>query len=57
MWSSQHISSKVVRRVGSMMFQMESRASLKMVGGMHVPELRDLPSVSALEDEGYSMVF
>ena len=28
-----------------------------MARGMHVPKLNDLPSVSALEDEEYNMVF
>ena len=46
-----------VMRVGLMMFRLESGGSLKTTEGMHGPELKDFPSVSTLEDEGYSMVF
>ena len=48
----------VVEGVGKVIFQLESGGSLEVVGVMHVPEIKvNLLSVSALEDEGYEVMF
>lgn len=47
-----------VKRVGSVIFQLESGVSLKVVGVMNDPRLSgNLLSVSTLEDEEYEVEF
>jgi hypothetical protein len=49
---------RVVRRVGSVRFQLEFWGVLELDGFLFIPRLRvNLLSVSALEDVGYCILF
>ena len=47
-----------VRKVGSVVFQLESRGSLRVARAMHVRDLKlNLLSISTLEDEEHRVKF
>ena len=57
-WGCGSSTMQVLKGVGCVRFQLESGGSLEVVDVLFVSELKvSLLSVSALEDEGYSMVF
>ena len=46
-----------VKGIGTTSFQLESGDSLHMRDVLFVPELKNLLSISALEDRGYRVAF